>query len=86
MSLSVGDGELPWLDRLREDFGAWRCSRGHHATLVWRPASERRMQIRNEATEMFVASGLYQLAKWIGWCPRCDRSVEWSTHKPKGPR
>ncbi len=72
---------MRWLARISEDFGAWRCARGHHAKLVWKPREEREPQIRGRAMEMIAASGFLDHAKWIGWCPRCDRSVEWSMNK-----
>lgn len=67
-------------------FGLWRCSRGHHAPLQWVGNKRRPRRVRGQAQEMFEASGLGDLAKWNGWCPRCEQAVEWADHDPRQRR
>lgn len=62
--------------------GRFLCRRGYHAKLQWRHHRERRVAITNQPMEMMNAAGLGQFMTWIGWCPRCDRAVEWADHEP----
>lgn len=72
---------LRWLHRRRMqrtpcDQGGWQ-----HAELVWKRNNSRRrlakIAAQNQPCEMMIASGFSSLMRHIGFCPRCERAVEW---------
>lgn len=63
-------------------WGRRQCGRGRHAPLIWKAKGSRDLDLvasTSWAAEMSVASGLYNFAKSLGWCPRCGTPVEWSS-------
>lgn len=77
--------KLSFTDAMRERFGLWRCSRGHHALpLIWLRPNQRPVPIDNQPMEMLFATGFAQsFMHWIGWCRRCNRSIEWASYDPR---
>lgn len=71
--------------KIAERFGQWRCSRGHHAVLHWTKKDKHDAALiaaGSVAREIFVASGLLDLAEYIGFCSRCGKATSWASFDP----
>lgn len=65
------------------------CANGWHGKVLWRKklrGDAQTVASRSTGAEIFVASGMMDLATFIGCCHRCGRPLQWASFNPDLPR